>query len=204
MEIITRSDAIARIRKIVGVDLRPLAQKYNVTVFKQGKLNKGWAGHVLEQYLGLGLSSKQAPNGETWELKSVPLYRKEDFFVPKETMAITMINAENVLSKEFEESHLYFKLRSLVICGRLFESKKEEHSKLISVGSFDLLDKDDWQQVKADYDLVRETLRTKGFNALTGKMGVLVQPRTKGAGHGSESRAFYARTGFVKKILKID
>ena len=58
-----------------------------------------------------------------------------------------------------------------------------------------------YAQVQADYDLVRETIRTKGFEAPTGKMGVLVQPRTKGPGHGSTSRAFYARTGFVTKIL---
>ncbi len=32
-------------------------------------------------------------------------------------------------------------------------------------------------------------------------MGKLVQPRTKGQGHGSTSRAFYARTGFVAHIL---
>ncbi|MFB2968172.1 hypothetical protein ACE1CD_04315 [Aerosakkonema sp. BLCC-F183] len=36
---------------------------------------------------------------------------------------------------------------------------------------------------------------------LTGKMGVLVQPRTKGAGYGSTSRAFYARKQFVSLII---
>jgi DNA mismatch repair protein MutH len=32
-------------------------------------------------------------------------------------------------------------------------------------------------------------------------MGVLVQPRTKGPGHGSVSRAFYTRAPFVARIL---
>jgi len=36
---------------------------------------------------------------------------------------------------------------------------------------------------------------------LTGRMGVLVQPRTKGSGHGSTTRAFYARKELVKIIL---
>jgi hypothetical protein len=35
-------------------------------------------------------------------------------------------------------------------------------------------------------------------------MGVLVQPRTKGAGHGSTSRAFYARKQFVAKMIGIE
>ncbi|MBC8141170.1 MAG: hypothetical protein H7Y38_06990 [Armatimonadetes bacterium] len=49
----------------------------------------------------------------------------------------------------------------------------------------------------------REALLTTGFASLTGSMGVFVQPRTKGQGHGSTSRAFYARTGFVAHILRL-
>ena len=45
---------------------------------------------------------------------------------------------------------------------------------------------------------------TKGFTHLTGKMGVLVQPRTKGPGHGSISRAFYARAHFVAHIIGLE
>ena len=58
-----------------------------------------------------------------------------------------------------------------------------------------------YEQIKKDYDLVRNTLKKKGFDALTGAMGVYIQPRTKGAGHGSTSRAFYARPNFIKKVL---
>ena len=42
-----------------------------------------------------------------------------------------------------------------------------------------------------------------GFEALTGKDGEWIQARTKGPGHGSVSRAFYARTSLVKKIFEI-
>lgn len=203
MRFINRKQAVAELRKIIGKDLRKMADGYGVTVFKDGKLNKGWAGHVLERYLGLGLSSRQAPNGQFWELKLVPLRKRGNTYVPKETMAITMINAQDVLSRDFEHSHLLNKLQSLIICGRLFESKAEKHSTLISVGTFDLVDKAVRAQVKQDYGLARETIRTKGFYTLTGKMGVLVQPRTKGMGHGSTTRAFYTRTGFVKRILNL-
>ena len=84
---------------------------------------------------------------------------------------------------------------------RLFESQKETRTLLVKVATFDLGNEAIYKQVRADYEEVRETIRTKGFGALTGKMGVLVQPRTKGAGHGSTSRAFYARVGFVTQIL---
>jgi len=55
--------------------------------------------------------------------------------------------------------------------------------------------------VKEDYDLVRNTIIERGFSALTGRIGVFIQPRTKGAGHGSTTRAFYARASFLKKVF---
>ena len=47
------------------------------------------------------------------------------------------------------------------------------------------------------------TIKTKGFEFLTGKMGKYIQPRTKGAGHGNTSRAFYARKNLVSIIFEL-
>jgi len=197
-----REQAVAKLKELQGQDLRALADKYQVTVWRGDKKNKGWAGHVLERYLGLPINSAQSPNFGSWELKIVPLKRnyRGDLQV-KETMAITMIDAYNVLQTPFEQSHLFSKLRKAVVCARVFESQKEERSLLAGVSTFNLDDPRILSQVKADYELVRATITTKGFDELTGAMGVLVQPRTKGPGHGSTSRAFYARTSFVTIIL---
>lgn len=200
-----RKEALSRISLLKGQDLRPLADKFGVTVKKDGKPNKGWAGHVIERYLGLPLNSAQSPNFGSWELKVVPLrYRKDGLLTIKETMAITMIDPYEIVAKEFEDSHLFGKLQKILIVSRIFENKDETSAILHNVAEFDLDDLEIYKQVKADYDLVRDTIKTRGFSALTGKMGVLVQPRTKGPGHGSTSRAFYARTGFVKKLLGIE
>lgn len=197
-----RKDAIRKLRELEGQDLRKLADRYKVTVWKEGKLNKGWAGHVIERYLGLPINSAQSPNFGSWELKIVPLKRlRASEVVVKETMAITMIDPVNVSQKEFEESHLLTKLKKIVVCARMFESKEEKSSLLMKVSTFDLDNPAVYQQVKADYNIARNTIKQKGFDALTGKMGVLVQPRTKGPGHGSTSRAFYARKHFVAHIL---
>lgn len=199
-----RVEALQRIRALTGTDLRPLADKYGITVWKDGKKNKGWAGHVLERYLGLPLNSSRAPNFGSWELKVVPLRRGHDGTLRvKETMAITMLDPVEVLAKEFEESHLFTKLRKQVVVSRIFEDVKETSSRLHTAAEFDLDNPHIYAQVKADYETVRAALRSGGFSSLTGKMGVLVQPRTKGAGHGSTSRAFYARTVFVAHILNI-
>ena len=118
-------------------------------------------------------------------------------------MAITMIDPFNVRNTEFEDSHLLAKMKKAVVCARIFESQADDSAVLQKVATFDLGNGSVYEQVREDYELVREAIKNEGFESLTGKMGVLVQPRTKGAGHGSTSRAFYARTGFVKDILNL-
>ena len=178
-----------------------MADKYD-TVFKEGKRNKGWAGHVLERHLNLPINSSQSPNFGSWELKIVPLkYLQSGKLTIKETMAITMIDPYNVESTDFGNSHLLAKLRKLIVAARIWESTEEKRSILYAVTTFDLDDPAIYDQIKADYDLVRETIRTTGFSTLTGRMGVYIQPRTKGTGHGSTTRAFYARTTFLKQFI---
>lgn len=197
-----RNEAVVKLKKLQGCDLRQLANEYSLTVWKAGRLNKGWAGHVLERYLGLPLNSNQSPDFGTWELKIIPLKRlRSGIIVPKETMAITMISAADVLQKEFEQSHLLAKLRKMIVCARIFESNLEESSLLEKVKIFNLSNPVIYNQVKIDYDLVRETIKQKGFPSLTGKLGIWVQPRTKGPGNGSTTRAFYARKNFINYIL---
>ncbi len=198
-----RQEAIKKLRKLIGRELHELAQELGVTIYRNGKVNKGWAGHVLERYLELPLNSAQSPNFGSWELKSIPLkYKKDGTLTFKETMAITMIDPINVLQKEFEDSHLLAKLKKIVVVARTVGKTVDEPSYIHSVVEFNLEGKL-YYDVKADYDLIRETIKNKGFNALTGKMGYYIQPRTKGTGHGSKTRAFYARPRFLKIFIKI-
>ncbi|MDO8682069.1 MAG: MutH/Sau3AI family endonuclease [Armatimonadota bacterium] len=200
-----RTEATARLSQLIGADLRQMADYYGITVWKQEKINKGWAGHVIERCLGLPLNSSRAPNFGSWELKLISLKRTSGGNLKvKETMAITMIDPVEVMAKEFEESHLYNKLRKALIVARVFESCLEDHSIIHSVSDFDLDKHEVFELVKDDYNIVRQTLITSGFEALTGRMGKLVQPRTKGQGHGTTSRAFYARTHFVAHIIGLE
>ena len=188
-----------------GQDLRPLADAHGVTVWTpRGTLNKGWVGHTAERVLGIPLNSSRDPNGGSWELKTTSLkYLKNGELRPKETLAITMINPDEVASTSFQDSHLLAKLRSMLVLARIYESPGEESAIVHSVGEFDLDNSEAYRQVESDYNLVRDVIRSEGFDSLTGLMGEFVQPRTKGSGHGSRSRAFYARTRFLQEILGI-
>ena len=202
---LSRAEALRRIRLLAGKDLRPLAEQYGVTVWKNGHKNKGWAGQVIEQYLGLPQNSLQAPDFGMWELKVVPLIRAADGAVRvKESMAITMIEPSEVVANGFADSHLYDKLRSMIVVARIFENVEDSVSILHSAAEFDLDNPSIRKQVEDDYEAIREIIRLQGFAALTGDTGKYVQARTKGRGHGSTSRAFYARALFVAHILNLD
>jgi hypothetical protein len=95
------------------------------------------------------------------------------------------------------------KLRSMVVVSRVYESFREEHSVLHAAAEFDLDNAMIHAQVKADYETIREQIRSRGIDSVTGDLGKLVQARTKGRGHGSTTRAFYARPKFVAHILNL-
>jgi hypothetical protein len=153
--------------------------------------------------LGLPLNSAQSPNFGSWELKSIPLKRLASGQLTfKETMAITMIDPYHVAHTPFPKSHLLAKLRKAVIVARIVGSSYAAPTFVHSVTEIELIG-ELYKAVEADYEFVRTCLNDprRGFPALTGKMGTYVQPRTKGAGHGSTSRAFYARPNFLKQFI---
>ncbi|MBU1921918.1 hypothetical protein KKD84_01690 [Patescibacteria group bacterium] len=203
MKIITRAGAIKNLEKAIGKNLRKLAKQYGITTYETGKQNKGWKGLVLERIAGLLPNVSKAPNGLSWELKSVSFHEVKGKLVPKETMAITMINPEELKKHSFFESHCWTKLKAMIFCAIAWHGKNADDAELIKVTSLDFSETDELiQEIKMDYDFIRNKLIIKGFKKLTGKDGKWIQARTKGAGHGSTSRAFYARTSLVKKIFE--
>src|SRR4030043_377327 len=105
MKIITRAIAIKNLKKYIGQDLRKLALEHGITTYETGKQNKGWKGLVLERLAGLQTNISKAPNGLSYEVKSVSFYYVKGELVPKETMAITMINPDELKNQAFFESH---------------------------------------------------------------------------------------------------
>ncbi|MBI2612402.1 hypothetical protein HYW59_01130 [Candidatus Kaiserbacteria bacterium] len=212
MQIITRPVAVENLRKYIGQNLRTLAAGFGITTYETGKQNKGWKGLVLERLAGLSTNVTKAPNGLTFELKSVAFRFVGKDLVPKETMAITMINPEELKAHSFFESHVWAKLKVVVFCAVEWSGQNAQSAKLLHVASLDFAEDDALiQEIKADYDLIRNKLIKQGFKALTGRDGKWIQARTKGVGGinprtGARrpiTRAFYARTSLVKKIFEI-
>jgi len=60
-----------------------------------------------------------------------------------------------------------------------------------------------YDQVREDYETVRNMIGESGYESLSGHQGVHVQTRPKGPGHGSTSRAFYVRMKSLKLMLDL-
>lgn len=212
MKIVTRATAIKNLKKYTGKDLAEFASQFGINPYLNGKQNKGWKGLVLERLAGLQANVSKAPNGLTYELKSVAFHEVKGILTPKETMAITMINPAELRAHSFFESHVWEKLKTMIFCAVQWDGKNAKDSKLLHVTSLDFAEDDELiKEIKADYDFIREKLIKQGFESLTGRDGKWIQARTKGIGGVNPrtgkrrpiTRAFYARKGLVKKIFEI-
>jgi DNA mismatch repair protein MutH len=202
---VTRIIALENLQKHLGKDLATEANFYDITTYTNGSQNKGWKGMVLEKLAGLDNNNAQAPNGLGFELKSTAYYQVKGKWTPKETMAITMINPNKLIETPFYESHCWEKLKAIIFCAVTWKGYHNVESELLKVQSFDFLtDGNLINEIENDYEFIRNKCATNGFTSLTGADGKWIQARTKGAGHGSTSRAFYARKALLKEILKFE
>lgn len=201
-ETLDRAGALVRLDALVGADLRPLADEYGVTVWRAGRRNKGWAGQVVERYLGLPANASPEADFGNWELKVVPLRVDRHGEVwPKETMAIAMTSAAELEAEDFEDSHVLAKLGRLVVVARVYIDATESCSPLYGAAAFDLDDPELYDQIREDYEDARWTVRQDGLHALDGHVGRLIQPRPKGPGRGSTTMGFYAKKSLVAYML---
>lgn len=206
MKYSSRFEVMHQLQKFVGQDLRKLANEYHVTVFKEDDLahrNKGWAGLTLEKIIGLANNSTQAADSQFWELKAVSVHQTNRGWRVKESMSIAQVKADDLMNQSFEQSHLAAKMKKLVIGTREYIDQQETSSRLLCVQSLDLSITVFWSQIQADYELIQNIAKTQGITEVTGHLGKLIQVRSKGRGHGSQTRAFYARPQFVEVLLGI-
>jgi len=181
---ITVSEALARLTPLLGHPHQLIKNK-----------NKGNAGHYLETLLGIPHSSASL-DCEDGELKAFPLKRlRNGTLAPKETVAVTMCCVESLKTQTFEESRLSKKLRSSIFVPYLRENDETVvyYNPILFTDTNPL-----WATIVLDYELLQSNAK-EGW--VTGKLGTFLQTRTKGAGHGSTSRAFYLRPQFIKALF---
>jgi DNA mismatch repair protein MutH len=201
----TGEEALKRIMKFVGKTLEQIRDEssthFEVTAVHRA--NKGWLGIILEIVLGKAPDNKQLPDLEDGtEVKKVSIVKGVRGYRVKETLQVTMINPNSQLEPDFTKSHLYTKTRKILLIPTLYAGIGNHEKEVLLPPVLWEPDEEFNNRLKRDYELVAGIVSdpSRGFRSLSGKLGEVVQPRTKGA-KNSFTRAFYLRTQSVNEML---
>jgi len=160
--------------------------------------NKGKVGLLLEGLLEIPTSSAclDCQDGEIKafpQIKAGPRCRlaTPDEYYPKETVAVTMMKPSDLPNISWEDSRVRKKLsHTLFIAYVRDEAHVEFHEEKLFSKDHEL-----FAQLETDYNAIQAYFAE--HNEITGKIGKLLQVRTKGPGGDKKSYAFYLRKQFM-------
>ena len=163
--------------------------------------NKGLPGIFLEELLGIPHTSNCLDCSDG-ELKLFPVKKlKNGTLVPKETIAVTMLNTDELRTNDFNSSKCCKKMSRMLIIPyyRNEDTIQFMNPKIIDRGCAEFADV--YSIIESDYNEIRNKYIENGI--LQSETGTLLQNRTKGPGNGSTSRAFYLRPAFMKQCIPL-
>jgi DNA mismatch repair protein MutH len=161
--------------------------------------NKGRPGQYLETLLGIPHTSNCLDCSDG-EVKTFPLKRlKDGTLVAKETVAVTMLNTEELRTNDFASSKCCKKMNKMMVVPYL---REETTIRFFTPTIIDKAAEEFipfYTQAETDYNAIRQGFLESGI--LSSSTGTFIQNRTKGAGHGSTSRAFYMKKEFLSTCV---
>lgn len=163
--------------------------------------NKGLVGLTLEDLLGIPHSSKclDCSDGEVkateFVFKKGTTTNAAHTLQPKETVAVTMVDKAALLTTPFRNSRVYEKLRNV-----LFVVYVREPDGTVLFHSHTRFGEDHplFAALETDYETIRSEAAKGRYCS---RIGVYMQTRTKGPGHGSTSRGFYLKKELLKTLF---
>jgi DNA mismatch repair protein MutH len=165
--------------------------------------NKGLPGHFLEDLLGIP-HTPNALDCSDGELKVFPVKKlqKSGKLSPKESIAVTMLNKDDLKTCNFNDSKCCKKMSKMLVIPYYRKDDKIQFLTPVIVDRTSPDFKEMYSILESDYNQIRQTFLDTGV--LESKTGTLLQNRTKGAGHGTTSRAFYLRPEFAKRYIPLN
>jgi len=195
--------------------------------------DKGKPGSFLESITGIPKSSACLDCSDG-EVKTFPVKRLTNGrVVPKETIAVTMLNKQNLVEHSFAESKCYNKMKKILFVPYFRENDDitflsptiieddglERAEATAQQGAGERLNSVDTAQhcrrssnmtplyevFRDDYELIRQRFIETGTLSDTSSIGKYLQNRTKGAGGDApKTRAFYLRQSFMTEHVPMN
>lgn len=157
--------------------------------------NKGNVGQFLETLTAIPHSSN-CLDCQDGEVKTFPLKTlKNGKVVPKETIAVTMLNKDELRDNaDFTSTRCYKKLSHCLYIPYLRSGDNVQFFKPIIIGKEHVV----FETLATDYATIRGQYLENGV--LKSSLGKFLQCRTKGA-KNTTSRAYYLRPQFMKTYV---
>jgi DNA mismatch repair protein MutH len=165
---------------------------------------KGVVGRIYEACFDIPQNSRPGPDfeGAAIELKSVPILFSGPEARAKERISVGMIDFDGLLLETWDRAHARRKLERLLLIFYRWEPFRP-------IASFETLaagiwspDAESWKAMRADWEAIRD-LAVAGRRAeVSESLTRLLGAATKGAGHGSTSRAWSLKQPFVGWIYR--
>jgi len=187
----TLAEVIERLVPIVGVP-----RNFPVVA------NRGAVGHHLEDLMGIprGPACLDCADGE---VKTFPVKRTTNgTYVPKETIAVTMLNNNGLLNTDFAQSRCCIKLTRTLYIPYYREEEIITYLRptLIDLGLPEYANLR--ETLENDYNSIRGYLQTNENLDGSSVLGTYLQNRTKGqGGDAPRTRAFYLRPAFMSEFV---
>jgi hypothetical protein len=166
--------------------------------------NKGTVGLFLESLTGIPQSNHclDCVDGEikVFEVKKT----KKGKYVPKETIAITMLSQKSLLKEDFIESKCFKKITNVLYVPYLRDDSRITYLKPTMIHLLNPRHNHIFKKLEYDYHLIKNRFIETNTLENTSSIGTYLQNRTKGpGGKTTKTRGYYLKRLFIKEFIPI-
>jgi DNA mismatch repair endonuclease MutH len=165
---------------------------------------KGVVGRIYESSFGIPQNSIAGPDfpGAGIELKSVPILLMSGEARAKERISISMIDFMSLVTQTWESADVRKKLDRMLLIFYGWEP-------LLPIARFETLAAGIWspdestlRTIKSDWETIRGLVAADRRDLVSESLTSILGAATKGAGHGSRSRAWCLKQPFVGWVYR--
>jgi DNA mismatch repair protein MutH len=211
----SEEEVLARAQAIAGESLAALARGQGLAVPRESRRAKGWAGQLLEAYLGATAGSLSEPDFQLIgvELKTIPVNAKG---APRESTYVCTVPLLGESSVDWHDSNVHRKLARVLWVPIVTDIATAPGNRIIGwplLWSPSIREASDLQ---ADWQELMDMVCMGELESISAHHGTCLQIRPKAADSHSRSwgigesgehvrtlpRGFYLRPSFTRNILQ--
>jgi len=215
----SEAELMERAHAMAGESLSALAEGQGLTSPTESRRAKGWAGQLIEAYLGASAGSLSEPDFQLIgvELKTIPVNADGE---PRESTYVTTVPLMGESSTRWEDSNVHRKLARVlwvpIVVASVSDDGTEPGQRIIGSPLLWSPSPEEGSALAADWRELMDMVCLGELESITAHHGTCLQIRPKaadsrarrwGIGESGEEvrtlpRGFYLRPSFTRAILR--